>query len=138
MNPAIRLGASSQWAMPSWSEEREEFERVAASDGLDVRKLRAAFDRGRLIPLSDADWSRLENTDSGPGLTSVAARRLALEYERDLDSMMDAMRDGEQLPAPIVLQKHDGSLTLVAGNTRLMVARLLGVRPTVLFIQLGR
>lgn len=118
------------WKKPTFDSEKEEFERVADEAGIPLEELRAAFQQAPLENLTDKDWSRLENTDSWETTSLEAGRELAQKYGRDIDRIAQ----GGALPAPIVLEL-DGKLTLVAGNTRLMVARALKDSPKVVWVK---
>jgi hypothetical protein len=48
-----------------------------------------------------------------------------------VDRIITGIKKGEDIPAPMVLI-HDGVPYCVAGNTRLSISKVLGVRPKVL------
>lgn len=88
---------------------------------------------GEFIPLDDALWSRLENTDSWDmqkGNMELLKQKCA-ENDRDYVKFLDMIRSSDDLPAATILE-YDGRYHKVSGNTRLMVARVLGQRPYVL------
>lgn len=75
-------------------------------------------------------WRDLENTESytlTPGEVE-GAREIAERNERDFDGYLRAMNEGEPIPAPMIAV-YDGVPHKVAGNTRLMAARVLGITP---------
>jgi len=90
-----------------------------------------------LSTLSDFDWSRLENTDSGDVEKGdwVSVGELAESHGRDWKILKTQMESGGEIEAPIIYRNMN-SLHLVSGNTRLMVAKALGVRPQVLVVEL--
>ena len=127
-------GVSVKWTPPSLEEEEEELTRVADEEGLDMPALFAAAHAAKLRPLTNIDWQRLENTDSY-GIQSVnEATDIAEGYGKDVDSIIGGMVHGAGIPAAIILERADGSITLVAGNARLMAAKALGQTPDVLWI----
>ena len=95
-----------------------------------------------LVDLSEDMWKQLENTDS----YDISSKNWALVEEHAVAGHMDRPRDwrtlktqfedGASIEAPIVL-KTKGILHLVSGNTRLMIARALGITPKVLLVELG-
>lgn len=125
----------SRWTKPEVGRERDEFERVADEEGIDVTTLMSAARSAKLEKLDDATWKGLENSDSWETTDISDAGRLAAGYGRDISRIVRGLQNGDEIPAPIVLKRDDGTCTLVAGNTRLMAARVLGVRPTVLMIR---
>lgn len=92
---------------------------------------------GNLSALSDFDWNRLENTDSRDIEKGdwVSVGELAESHGRDWKILKARMESRGEIEAPIVYKNKD-SLHLVSGNTRLMVAKALGVRPQVLVVEL--
>lgn len=96
-----------------------------------------------LSTLSEDQWKNLENTDSfdiGIGEWDKVAEHI--DYinqetgaQRDWKDIREKMEQGKELDAPIIL-KYNNTLHLVSGNTRLMVARALGVLPEVLFVEI--
>jgi hypothetical protein len=129
-----------KWEKPSFGEEREEFERTAEELDLKLEKLHDAFKNGNLRLLPKSIWEKLNNTDSiktdsFDSLVQVLQKykKKDPEFERDWLGMKNAYKKGLPMKAPIVL-KHKGEYHLIAGNTRLMVARVLGVQPFVFLI----
>lgn len=127
----------SSWIAPSIQEEMEEIKRTAEELGLSLKELLAATQKGTLVVLDDRLWSQMENTDSWQTTNMDTVQQLGIEYERDVDQLVQAMKQGKTLPAPLVLIKPDGVPYLVGGNTRLMVSRALGIRPKVFLIKLS-
>ena len=126
----------SSWIAPSIQEEMGEIKRTAKELGLSLKKLLTAAQQGTLVTLSDDLWSQMENTDSWETTDINTVEKLGIEYERDVGRLVQAMKTGQTLPAPLVLVKPDGIPYLVGGNTRLMVARALGIKPKVFLIQI--
>jgi ParB-like chromosome segregation protein Spo0J len=62
--------------------------------------------------------------------------RLAHEYDRDAQAIVQAIQDGGALPAPIVLKDSKGYY-LLAGNTRIMSALALGKNIPVSIVSVG-
>ncbi len=96
-----------------------------------------------LVELTEDMWRELENTDSfdiQPGGWEKVAEHINYTNKetgakRDWEGLKQAMEQGKRLDAPIVL-RHAGQLHKVSGNTRLMVARALGIRPKVLLVEM--
>ncbi len=118
---------------PDIEAEGGEFERVAKKFEIDESVLMFQARDGELVDLDEDMWSNLENTDSNrfsPGDLETA-HRFAAEAGRDSHNLLHRIETGETLDAPIIMQIGD-TYHLVAGNTRLMVARAKGIRPKVL------
>ena len=118
-----------QFQMPQLARESGEFERVGKQFGIDSSVLLFQAQLGTLVELDEDTWNQLENTDSydlSPG-DWEAVDQLATMAARDWRSI----RNTTILDAPIIMRYRD-RYHLVAGNTRLLVARALGNIPRVL------
>lgn len=120
--------------LPLFDEEEGEFDRYNFSEE-EKNSFRNQFLEKNLKPLSDKIWSQLNNTDSWDEQSKNMeyVEKIAKQEEKDLPSIIDGIKSGS-IPAPIVLQK-DGKYELIGGNTRLMAARALKIRPRVLMIK---
>ena len=92
------------------------------------------------ITLFDEDsWKILENSDSfGISVHDWAevahhAVQGHTDHPRDWKDIKEKLEKGIAVDAPIIL-KRGGVFHLVSGNTRLMVARALGIKPAVLIV----
>ncbi len=128
--------------LPKLESEVGEIERVA---GVFARKNASGFVSSfmatakvsELVPLSEEEWVKLENTDSYDIPTGDwgMVKYHADAENRDWQSLKIKMEIGESLDAPIIL-KIGETLHLVSGNTRLMVSRAMGIVPKVLLVNL--
>ena len=128
---------------PSFEHEEGEIERVQAYFQIKTENFTQKFlEKARatqLVQLTDEIWDTVENTDSHSdnilrGDWETVAR-LAEEYNRDWQTLKKKIQNGESLDAPIIVRRGN-ILHLVAGNTRLMVARALGIKPDVLIVNI--
>jgi hypothetical protein len=130
---------------PNLESELGEIERVAKiHGGNDPHTWIAAFMEAarsaKIQKLSEETWARLENSDSfaiAPGDWEAVARHAyhGGDNPRDWLSLRNAIEHGSVVDAPIILVKASKP-QLVSGNTRLMVARAMDLRPDVLFVDL--
>lgn len=129
---ASPVPARDQWVKPEF--ETNEFERVV-DEGLypSLEFARAAFDHGQLVRLEpeSREWREMENTDSGQDMTMDEVRSLAAGYGRNVDSLLEGLESGANIPAATVARRKDGSTVCIGGNTRLMVCRAAGRVPQV-------
>lgn len=126
---------SARWISPGLDEEQEDMAFVADEEGYDMPSLFEAAGSAKMRALSDADWGRLEGSSSFDVQSVGDAAGIAKSYGRDVDSIMQGIAQGAGIPAPIVLERSDGSIRLVSGNARLMAAKVLGIQPEVLWIR---
>ena len=125
-----------KWRKPLISEEMPEFERTAVDLRINLRLLTSAFDSGELVELANWIWCLMVNTDSNEVFSIAEAEAKAELYGRDIARVFRGMTSHAILPAPIVLVRGDERPYLVSGNTRLMAARVLNVRPKVWLIRM--
>ena len=133
---AMSISPKVRWKRPSLVEERDEIIERARDLRLHPAVLKDAIRRGQLAPLSREIWQRLQNTDSWKTLTTTQARALAVKYKKDANRVERGFRAGSTFAAPIVLHRAGKPPYLVAGNTRLMIARALRVVPLVIHARL--
>ena len=135
------------FVFPNLDNEIGEIERVAkeftkvSQKGFAQRFMRIAAE-SKVRELSEEEWQTLDNTDSNDiqkGDWDKVAHHSVADgaHPRDWETLRNRMESGEPLDAPIIL-KSDNRLHLVSGNTRLMVAQALGVRPQVLIVDMAR
>jgi hypothetical protein len=128
----LREGVEVSWHKPSLEEERGEIERQSQELNMDAQNLAKIFQSGHLVPLNDDTWNRMENTESSS--PDIKLKDVLSWTHRDVNSIHNIFEKGGSLPAPMVLI-HNGTPICVAGNTRLSLARALGVRPQVWMAQ---
>jgi len=133
-----RFCESVRWVTPKLKDEMDEFQLHSKTLGLDLSRLLEAAKKGRIATLDDKTWSTMKNTDSWRGVKPgdvKSAIAYAKRYGKDIESIMDGYKRGEDMPTPIVLLTDSGPY-LIAGNTRLMAARALQDRPKVLLVSM--
>ena len=131
------LPAQSLFIQPDIFAELGEFQRVGELYGIDSATLMyVAETEGELVLLSDGVWDNLENTDSrdihAGDWETVAHNSVVLK--RNYNDLKNKLQTGKEIDAPIIM-KYRGMYHLVSGNTRLMVARALGISPSVLVFE---
>ena len=103
-----------------------------------VEELAKVLLGGEYQELSEEIWSKLENTDSYKSISFGDVQKVkdyAAGHGRDADALLGAIAEKKSIVAPAIFY-HDGRYYLVAGNTRLMVARATGKRPMVVIAKL--
>lgn len=135
---------NNMFVFPSYENEKGEIRRVAElfspNDPNEfIRLFLERYSLAKLIYLTDDIWSKLDNTDSFDILEGdwEAVEDAALENDRDYMKFRKAIESGRPLPAPIIVKVGE-RYHKVAGNTRLMVARALGITPQALLVDMGK
>ena len=141
---------SINWKKTSFDDELSEFKRTteeytpeqgsARKKAIEsnLQYLKQQYNKSNPIMLTDQIWKSLGNTDSWgiKNLSDVNDRILKNSKTsgmRDATSVVMEYMSGS-VRAPIVLQTGDGYI-LIAGNTRLMVAKALGISPKCVIIK---
>lgn len=120
------------WEYPDVDGEQEEFQRAADALGVSIDAILSALPAARPMPLSDAMWERMMNTDSWATDTVEKAIEYARMYDKDIRDII--LGFGGDMDCPIVLILPGNVPMLVGGNTRLMTFRGLGIRPMILAV----
>ncbi len=143
MDKIKNLEKLESWSVPNFMEESGEIDRTAkifANGDEDLYKkiiecFKNQMNSIKLVPLTNEIWNNLENTDSIDlklGDTDKAVE-LANYYKREWQTKLETIKSGKPMPAPIIFEMN-GRYHKVAGNTRLMLAKVLGKTPMVAII----
>jgi hypothetical protein len=117
--------------------EMGEIDRVSEEFNIPAEDIQYAFEVGHEVILTENIWSKLENSDSYEVQNLDQAVELANKYKKNWRAIVQAIKDEKQLPLPMVMQYSEDKYHLVAGNTRLMIYKALGVQPVVLMANLN-
>jgi hypothetical protein len=117
--------------------EMGEIDRTSEVFNLPADDIQYAFEVGHEVILTDNIWSKLENSDSYEIESLDQAIDLANKYKKSWRPIVQAIKDEKQLPLPMVMSYGEDNYYLVAGNTRLMIYKALGVQPVVLMAVLN-
>jgi cytidyltransferase-like protein len=112
--------------------EESEIERTGEEFNVPLEDLKFAFIAGKMVILSEDIWAKLENSDSWEVKTIDDAIKLADKYNKNWRPTYEAIKAGEDIDPPMVLNYADTHYYLVSGNTRLMFYKALGITPKVL------
>lgn len=146
------------WLKSSFSKERDAFIKVANdfTPGVDLDnrrlsqvalkraqritldELQRSYDDARIQVLSESIWRKLNHTESYSTRNTADVDNALRRINRttaDLSNVIDEFNTG-RIRAPIVLQ-YGNQYRLVAGNVRLMVARVGHIPPKVIFVKYG-
>lgn len=80
--------------------------------------------------------AHVENLTHNDSLTDIAHIVSGYQHPRDVDRIVDNIRNNVNLPLPIILQGDQGRW-IMAGNTRQAVARVLGAEPMALLVDVS-
>lgn len=142
---------SIEWIKPSFEKEEEEFTNhffdwlkdTVIKDSFDSNndvdnflvKIRSEYNDAKVQSLSDDEWSKMQNTDSWVIETEKDLFDTIIPYGRDkkqiINYSMKPIKEGGIVETPIVAYVDGHAPYLVAGNTRLSVCKMLGIRPMV-------
>ena len=113
-------------------QNRDKIEKTAAIFNLPIPDLEYAFNAGNEVVLSDDIWSKLENSKSYNIKSLDDAIQHALKIGVDPKQYIDFIKEGKELPLPLVLCYGPDKYYLVGGEVILSLYKALGSIPTVL------
>lgn len=121
------------------SYESEEIERSIIELNLSIKlnDLIEMFNNAPQITLEKNIWKILDNTDFNVKTRDEVKQKL-IDYGRDplnYDSIVSEIKRGIWYP-PLILKLPNNKYYLVSGNTRLIVSKVLGIRPIVKIVSL--
>ena len=111
---------------------RSAVEKAAANFNLPIDDMEYAFNAGTPVVLGDDVWSKLQNTNSFNIENLEHAIRYAHDKKIKVKPYILAIKKGEELPLPLMLNYGEDKYWLVAGEVVLALYRALKVTPTVL------
>ena len=138
----------TNWYKDRFDNEVGEFERLVddltANRKTDAEwdamfnKLKKSYGKAPIKVLSDTVWAKIKNTDSWSTTTidklnKAISNNSASSGNRDIYKVLSEIL-GNKPRCPIILESKSG-YTLIAGNTRLMACRLIGISPKVVFVK---
>jgi cytidyltransferase-like protein len=113
-------------------QNRDKIEKASAYFNLPIDDMEYAFNAGTPVVLMDDVWSKLQNTNS----YNVGDLEQAIRYAHDkglkVKPYIEAIKNGEELPLPLVLEYGQDKYHLVGGEVILALYRALKINPTVL------
>ena len=132
------------WVKDSLISEQCEFERVVKNYSEDSKKeyqenlkeLKTKYAASSSSTLTDTDWKKMLNTDSW-ATDTVKKMENAISRNNEPRNVSRIFYQYASLKVslPIALRLDNGKLELIAGNTRLMGARVLGINPKIIIIK---
>lgn len=137
--------SESHFVFPTFKDENGEIERVQNHFKINSHDFAASFleqaSHSSLTELTEDIWGELENSDSfnieKGEWDTVAKHSESQEKPRDWKDLRAKLEKGTPIDAPVIA-KRGNVLHLASGNTRLMVARALGIEPRVLIVDISQ
>ena len=140
------------WVQPDFEKEFGEYERIANTFFKNLgkkeilHKIHETIASATPAELSDEEFEALENSQAWhgvrPGFLEDVEKVIKENIEqggsaKDMPGIIAGFKEGQPMQMPVALTLPNGKNHLVSGNTRLLVARALGIRPRILLIDLG-
>jgi hypothetical protein len=131
------------WVKEQYENERKEFERAGRAVSNKNNKiiqenityLKDSYKKSNIVSLSDQAWQKMQNTDSWKTdtFTKILNAFSNNNEKRDIGRILSQFEMG-RIKCPIAYKRDDNVLVLIGGNTRLMLCRVLGIRPNIVII----
>jgi hypothetical protein len=119
----------------AYATEKRSLEIVAKKIGKTPVDMQTAYNTAKFEVLDDATWKKIKNTNSYNINNIQQIDKITKSMGRSYRNIVFEMMDLKRTYAPIVIQ-NKGEYTLVAGNTRLMLFKVLDVTPYVVMINI--
>jgi len=113
-------------------ENRPKIEKAAYAFNIPIDDMEYAFNGGKEVVLSDDMWSKLENSKSYKIKTLDDAIQHALKLGINPKPYIDFIKQGKDIPLPLILCYGQDKYYLVGGEVVLSLYRALGSIPTIL------
>ena len=113
-------------------ENRPKIEKAAYAFNIPIDDMEYAFNGGNEVVLSDDMWSKLENSKSYKIKTLDDAIQHALKLGINPKPYIDFIKQGKDMPLPLILCYGQDKYYLVGGEVVLSLYRALGSIPTIL------
>jgi len=113
-------------------QNRDKIEKAAQFFNLPIPDMEHAMNAGREVVLSDDIWKELENSKSYKIKTLDEAIQYSLKRGIEPKPYIDFIKEGKELPLPLVLCYSQDKYYLIGGDVILSLYRALGSIPTVL------
>lgn len=113
-------------------QNRHKIEKAAYFFNLPISDMEYAFNAGREVVLNDDIWSKLENSKSYKMKSLDDAIQHALKLGIDPKPYIDFIKEGKEMPLPLVLCYAQDKYYLVGGEVVLSLYRALGSIPSVI------
>jgi hypothetical protein len=106
--------------------------KVAAVFNIPIDDMEYAFNAGQDLVLGDDEWSKLENSNSYNIQTLGQVILYAKQHRIDIRPYLEAVKNAQPLPKPLVLRYGEDKYYLVAGELILSIYRALKQTPDVI------
>jgi hypothetical protein len=113
-------------------QNRSKIEKAAAIFNIPIPDMEYAFNAGKEIALSDDIWSKLQNSKSYKIKSLDDAIQAALKAGIDPKPYIEFIKNGKELPLPLILCYGQDQYYLVGGDIVLSLYKGLGSIPTAL------
>jgi len=148
----LKIMPANFWRKDPFRSEEGEFERMARQvhempeTGAtpkqkrllkqEMEYLKSRYTAARLTLLPESMWRDMGNTGSFgvKNLNDLKRNLRADGVTRDIGRIEKQFLVDKKVSASIALQYSDGFVELVAGNTRLSMARVLGIQPRIVLV----
>lgn len=132
-----------KWYKSKFDDEKDEFLRIEKELGIPYKAMRDRYAVTRSpVFLTNTWWSILGNTDSWKVKSFSHIAKLLTAYKKPIENLgflLDDILLRSKCGLPIVIayvdKKGNQKLTLVSGNTRLALCKVMSIQPRVILLE---
>lgn len=102
----------------------------------DIQHFKQSLQAAKIVPINDNIDRQIHNRSMTHSLDSLKSLVSGYQMPRDVDRIAKGFENNDRIPLPIVLQGSKG-MWIMAGNTRLDTAGILGVPKKALLVDVS-
>ena len=92
---------------------------------------------GKVITVTNEIWHRVGNLSDNSSIEDIETMVSGYYMPRDVQRIKNGFESDVKIPYPVILKGKKGGLFIMSGNTRLNVAKVLGITPKSLLIDIS-
>lgn len=97
-----------------------------------AQDFQSALEQAEIVLIDELPYE-VQNMTKNTSLDSIKHMVGTYQKPRDVDRIVQGYQNNQMLPLPIILKGHKGAW-IMAGNTRQSTARVLGIQPQALLV----
>jgi hypothetical protein len=103
----------------------------------DLEHFKESLKTGKIISLNDSFADKVNNLTSLKTIESLKSMVSGYYKPRDVDRIISGIKNNDKIPMGIILKGKNGYF-IMAGNTRQNTARILGIIPKMILINVSK
>jgi len=145
---------SGKWIMPSEKTMKSDFEEYKFKEDKkwkdraermgfrfplfkDFNSYKRSIQMGTIIDVNEDRWDDVENLSKNYDIADIEDMVSGYTMPRDVQRIQKGFENNDPIPYPVILKGEKG-MFIMSGNTRLNVARVMGITPKALVVDVSQ